>query len=420
MDRGSSWGTTCTSNFQPSTATINFVPTWLILLELPIEYHRPDILRAIGNSLGRFIKFDSNGLSNNNARFARIYVHLDQSKPPPSRIWIGTFCQGVRLADKQVFCYKFQSRCSGSCTVNATAPEASISKPFPADLSDTDKCYQSHDVPVTLQDKHCWAAALDWDQRETLLSLLGLVDAASNAPLTRNPGAVEDETNQNRLNEATVPCSLPANMNILFWNYRGIARPSFTTHFSYLVNAHKPHIVILSETRTNSPNSVTIVHKLPFDSLEILDVAGFTGDIIILWNARDVAINLVDKSSQMINVVAQVTLNNFVFLLSVIYASPKFKHRVNLWSGLNALSQNHLTLPRVCIGDFNEIIDPCEKFGGNSIKWNRVNLFKTSMDSCNLIDLGFSGPKFTWTNKRCHNPILEILDRVWVNQTWLD
>ncbi|XP_074314591.1 uncharacterized protein LOC141649815 [Silene latifolia] len=94
-------------------------------------------------------------------------------------------------------------------------------------------------------------------------------------------------------------------MNILFWNCRGIAKPSFTTHLSYLINAHKPNIVILSETRTNSPNSVTIVRKLPFDSWEILDPVGFTGGIIILWNARDVAISLVDKGSQMINVVAQ-------------------------------------------------------------------------------------------------------------------
>ncbi|XP_074266271.1 uncharacterized protein LOC141588743 [Silene latifolia] len=208
-------------------------------------------------------------------------------------------------------------------------------------------------------------------------------------------------------------------MNILFWNCRGIARPSFTTHLSYLINAHKPHIVILSETRTNSPNSVTIVRKLPFDSWEILDPVGFTGGIIILWNARDVAISLVDKGSQMINVVAQVSHDNFIFLLTAVYASPKFKHRVNLWTALNTLSQN-LSHPWVCIGDFNEITDPCEKFGGNGIKWNRVNLYKTSMDSCNLFDLGFSGPKFTWTNKRRQNPILERLDRVWVNQTWLD
>ncbi|XP_074321418.1 uncharacterized protein LOC141657925 [Silene latifolia] len=202
-------------------------------------------------------------------------------------------------------------------------------------------------------------------------------------------------------------------MNILYWNCRGIARPSFTTHLSYLVNAHKPHIVILSETRVSSPNSLAIVRGLHFDSWEILDPAGFTGGIILLWNSLDVDITLVGKADQMVNVVAQVRSSKLVFFLSAVYANPKFKRRVNLWNELKALSVN-LNHPWVCIGDFNEVTGPLEKLGGCGIKWNRVNLFKSTMNDCNLIDLGFSGPKFTWTNKRRIHPIFERLDRVWV------
>ncbi|XP_074300107.1 uncharacterized protein LOC141631318 [Silene latifolia] len=79
-------------DFRPSFATISSVPTWIVLPELPIEYHRIDVLRAIGDKLGGFIKFDNNGLKNKNARFARISVYLDQTTPPPSKIWIGSLC----------------------------------------------------------------------------------------------------------------------------------------------------------------------------------------------------------------------------------------------------------------------------------------------------------------------------------------
>ena len=31
---------------------------------------------------------------------------------------------------------------------------------------------------------------------------------------------------------------------------------------------------------------------------------------------------------------------------------------------------------------------------------NRSLLFKECLDKCNMIDIGFLGPRFTWTNKR--------------------
>ncbi|XP_074266081.1 uncharacterized protein LOC141588541 [Silene latifolia] len=208
-------------------------------------------------------------------------------------------------------------------------------------------------------------------------------------------------------------------MNILYWNCRGIARPSFRTHLSYLINAHNPTIVILSETRVRSPNSLAIVRRLPFDSFEILDPVGFTGGIIILWNAGKATVSLLNKTDQLINVVVQVPNISFLFLLSAVYASPKFRLRKILWSDLINVAASH-DLPWVCLGDFNEVTCSTDKIGGRGIKLNRVNLFKSSLDSCNLIDIGFSGPKFTWTNRRRINPILERLDRVWVNQAWMD
>ena len=64
------------------------------------------------------------------------------------------------------------------------------------------------------------------------------------------------------------------------------------------------------------------------------------------------------------------------------------------------------------IGEFNEILSSEDKFGGNQINLNKALEFKECIDNCNFLDLGFAGPKYTWTNKRpITSLILEMLDR---------
>lgn len=41
------------------------------------------------------------------------------------------------------------------------------------------------------------------------------------------------------------------------------------------------------------------------------------------------------------------------------------------------------------------------------------------MDECKLVDLGFNGPKYNWTNKRKTKPVFERLDRGWANLDWI-
>ena len=50
---------------------------------------------------------------------------------------------------------------------------------------------------------------------------------------------------------------------------------------------------------------------------------------------------------------------------------------------------------------------------------SRSLLFKDYSDKCNMIDMGFSGPRYTWTNKRnINNLILERIDRFFINPEW--
>ncbi|XP_061340577.1 uncharacterized protein LOC133287044 [Gastrolobium bilobum] len=68
-------------DFQPFQAAINRVMAWVKLHQLSIEYVNTEVVKSIGNWIGRFVKLDAATTSLARGRFARICVELDLSKP---------------------------------------------------------------------------------------------------------------------------------------------------------------------------------------------------------------------------------------------------------------------------------------------------------------------------------------------------
>ena len=66
-------------------------------------------------------------------------------------------------------------------------------------------------------------------------------------------------------------------------------------------------------------------------------------------------------------------------------------------------------------GDFNEVLCNFEKFSATPASQRRMSTFKNCLDACNLLDLGFNGLRFTWTNKWPTGLVMERLDRVLCN-----
>ncbi|GMP97184.1 hypothetical protein CsSME_00045547 [Camellia sinensis var. sinensis] len=89
--------------------------------------------------------------------------------------------------------------------------------------------------------------------------------------------------------------------------------------------------------------------------------------------------------------------------------------------GRNAGNSSSSNTPLVILGDFNAIRFPYEKSGG-STSWSK---YKEEFNSCilqaELVDLSYGGCQFTWANKRTSGDyIASKIDRVLVNETWLD
>lgn len=65
---------------------------------------------------------------------------------------------------------------------------------------------------------------------------------------------------------------------------------------------------------------------------------------------------------------------------------------------------------------FNEPLIEGDKFMGRGVSISHSLLFKGCLDRCNMVDMGFARPRFTWTNKRdINNLILERIELFFMN-----
>lgn len=106
------------------------------------------------------------------------------------------------------------------------------------------------------------------------------------------------------------------------------------------------------------------------------------------------------------------------WLLTVVYASPNYQIREKLWQHIIEL-EYVINFPWVVIGDVNQPLETKDKRGGRPINMKLAEKLRQTIYSCNLIDVGFQGPQFTWSNgQEGKSRIRERIDRAWCNTSW--
>lgn len=71
------------------------------------------------------------------------------------------------------------------------------------------------------------------------------------------------------------------------------------------------------------------------------------------------------------------------------------------------------------LGDFNEIVALEEKFGRDDRSLSQMEVFRDTLTDWSLLDLGFVGPLFTWSNRRLDDALVRVrLDRGVANPEW--
>jgi exonuclease III len=101
-----------------------------------------------------------------------------------------------------------------------------------------------------------------------------------------------------------------------------------------------------------------------------------------------------------------------------VYGEPKRELWHVFWDQIRSLSTTW-NGPWVCYGDFNEVLSQDEHVGPRDRRDAQITTSQDCLQDCNLMDLGFDGPKYTWSNQQDANSNIRVrLDRAVANSAF--
>ncbi|OMO49899.1 Endonuclease/exonuclease/phosphatase [Corchorus capsularis] len=205
-------------------------------------------------------------------------------------------------------------------------------------------------------------------------------------------------------------------MKILLWNVRGAGSGEFFRIMKDLIRQHQPSIVGIMETRISQEKAEKVVRKIELPKCHIVEGLGFVGGIWLLWDDKKVDVQIDDSMFQAITISVKQDNNEWNF--TTVYGSPAPTNREELWRYLG--DENHsMQGPWLVGGDFNTIASSADKSNFSSHDTSRCRRFNEVINSCELVDLGFTGPRYTWKRSgRGIATIWERLDRFLCNIEW--
>jgi hypothetical protein len=205
-------------------------------------------------------------------------------------------------------------------------------------------------------------------------------------------------------------------MNCLAWNCRGLGNPRTVQEIARLTRAQDPSVMFLIETWQDEGPLEKLRCQLQFDSKFVVNRRNKGGGLCLFWK-KDVKLSVQSFSHSHIDALVNDNQPD-TWRFTGFYGAPETHKREESWDLLRRLNAQ-LKLPWCCMGDFNELVRIEEKQGRHTRSESQMQLFRDVLDECGFVDLGFTGPKFTWTNNRPGDMTWERLDRVVATPDWL-
>lgn len=116
------------------------------------------------------------------------------------------------------------------------------------------------------------------------------------------------------------------------------------------------------ETKGNNDRMSRVARKLSFSSCEIVEAKGVGGGLTLMW-IEDIALDCLWVTNKMMCCFVQLVNCNIHWKILGVYGTPYRKENESFWSNFEKIV-GHWKEPWLLMGDFNEVLNTGEKFGG--------------------------------------------------------
>ena len=202
-------------------------------------------------------------------------------------------------------------------------------------------------------------------------------------------------------------------MSFLIWNCRGMGSDATVGELCWLVKTFRPTVLFLSETKMWDTQAKNFMWSLGYTGSFAVSCEGRSGGLALFWK-QPFSISLRGFNSHCIDVTVS-SEGQSPWHATFVYGEPRKEHRHIFWDLIRRLNRKDAA-PWICCGDFNEVLLHDEHYGVRDRSDAQIEQFRSCLNDCELFDLGFSGPKFTWTNRQDAQSNIRVrLDRAVAN-----
>ncbi|KAF9603853.1 hypothetical protein IFM89_038036 [Coptis chinensis] len=167
--------------------------------------------------------------------------------------------------------------------------------------------------------------------------------------------------------------------------YRGVGLDSTRQELKNAITVERPSLVFVCETKSGWKKSGRLIRKLGFSDACIVPSQGLSGGLWLLWS--DLCTSRSSNSHYTMGAITSV--------------------------------QTTIQTTVVVYRDLNEVLKPEEKRGRVPFSPSKAQWLIQAMNNCELFDIGYKGPVFTWCNgQKGWNRTHERIDRALANVEW--